>query len=106
MLTERCLQPDFLIENLDLYKGMGMVKIKGKTMDIEGTMEPTCDKTTWTCTTKWTFKHKQCPQTCTAETTMDHSQQDKLVIDTKYDGGHKEMNHEILIGNEGKEMTM
>ena len=68
-------------------------------------MHPKCDKKAFTCQTKWTWKHKQCPNTCRANTTISYSERDKLVVATKY-GGDKEMNNEILLENEGKTMRI
>lgn len=86
-----------------LYEGMGTMTFKGKTMDVMATMNPVCDKEKWTCETKWTFKNKKCPQTCTADMTIDYAQKNRLQITTQY-GGDKEMTNEVKVENGGKRL--
>ncbi|CAB3998740.1 vitellogenin B [Paramuricea clavata] len=89
-----------------VYEGQGTIQILGKTIvQTTATMTPHCDKTKWTCDTKWIFKHKKCPQTCTADMTIDYSQANRLEINTKY-GGDKELNHEVLVEEEGKALRI
>jgi hypothetical protein len=95
----------FLI-TLAVYEGQGAIQIFGKTIvQTTASMKPHCDKTKWTCDTKWIFKHKKCPQTCTADMTIDYSQANRLEINTKY-GGDKELNHEVLVEEEGKALRI
>lgn len=90
---------------LAVCEGKGVVKILGETMETDATMNTKCDKCKWTCNTKWTFKHKQCPQTCNAETYTDYSRANRLAITTKY-GGDKEMNNEFLVEKQGKTLRI
>lgn len=89
------------------YIGLGKVTVMGKTTPTTATMEVTCDKKTYVCTTNWTFKHKKCPETCTAHTTINYAREDRLTIFTKYGPDkNKELNHEVLAKDEGKTLDI
>lgn len=74
-------------------------------MDTMVTMSPHCEKKKWTCDTRWVFKHKKCPQTCSAVTKIDYAQANRLALNTKYGNGN-EMNNEILIEEQGKALRV
>ena len=89
------------------YKGEGKLAIIGKTEETTATMDVTCDKTTYVCETNWKFKHKKCPATCTARTTINYAREDKLAIFTKYGPNqNKELNHEVLVKDQGKTLNI
>ena len=89
------------------YKGEGKLEITGKTEETTATMDVTCDKTTYVCETNWKFKHKKCPATCTARTTINYAREDKLAIFTKYGPNqNKELNHEVLVKDQGKTLNI
>lgn len=69
-------------------------------------MDVTCDKATFICHTKWIFQHKKCPETCTADTTINYADTNKLTFYTKYGTKPYELNHDILCQDEGKTLKI